>query len=47
MSDKVFISGLRAETVIGVYDWERTYASPWFLILKWRRMLKPRPKMTT
>ena len=28
MSDKVFISGLRAETVIGVYDWERKICQP-------------------
>ena len=28
MSDKVFISGLRAETVIGVYDWERNIRQP-------------------
>ena len=28
MSDKVFISGLRAETVIGVYDWERSIRQP-------------------
>ena len=28
MSDKVFINGLRAETVIGVYDWERKIRQP-------------------
>ena len=28
MSDKVFIKGLRAETVIGVYDWERKIRQP-------------------
>jgi dihydroneopterin aldolase len=28
MTDKVFINGLRAETVIGVYDWERSIRQP-------------------
>jgi dihydroneopterin aldolase len=28
MTDKVFINGLRAETVIGVYDWERNIRQP-------------------
>jgi len=28
VSDKVFINGLRAETVIGVYDWERKIRQP-------------------
>ena len=28
MTDKVFINGLRAETVIGVYEWERNIRQP-------------------
>ena len=34
MTDKVFINGLRAETVIGVYDWERNIRQPLIFYLE-------------
>lgn len=34
MSDSVFIKGLRVETVIGVYDWERNITQPLIIDLE-------------
>jgi 7,8-dihydroneopterin aldolase/epimerase/oxygenase len=34
VSDIVFINGLRAETVIGVYDWERNIRQPLLIDLE-------------
>jgi dihydroneopterin aldolase len=34
MSDVVFIRGLRAETVIGIYEWEKTITQPVILDLE-------------
>ncbi len=38
--DIIFLGGLEATAIIGIYDWERETKQTLVLILKWRSILK-------